>query len=103
MTKCKTFTGSAVKGLSIAMFSGLEMLDGAPCTLPSSWEGDWYESDVGRVTITTNGVSTKGTCVDADHNFYLLRNRLISIQFEHCNLVSTVQIPQLSELYRCLV
>ena len=55
------------------------MLGGASCALPVSWHGDWYESDVGRVTITTTDISSKGTCVDNDHDFYLLENRLISI------------------------
>jgi len=63
------------------MFSGLEMLGGSSCMLPVSWQGDWYESDVGRVTITATDVSTKGTCVDNDHNFYLLENRLISMSY----------------------
>jgi len=55
------------------------MLGGLSCTLPISWQGDWYESDVGRVTITTTDVSTKGTCVDTDHNFFLLENRSVSV------------------------
>jgi len=63
--------------LLIATFLGLEMLASSTCRLPISWQGDWYESDVGRVTITSTDVSTKGTCVDMDHNFYLLENRLI--------------------------
>ena len=57
------------------MFAGLEVAGVPSCTLPVSWQGDWYESDVGRVTITTTDVSTKGTCVDTDHNFYLFENR----------------------------
>jgi len=65
----------------VAMFSGLKTLGGPSCALPVRWHGAWYESDVGRVTITTTDISTKGTCVDADHNFYLLENRLVSISF----------------------
>jgi len=71
----------AVNSVSIAMFSGLEMLGGSSCRLPVVWHGDWYESDVGRVTITTTDVSTKGTCVDTDHNFYLLENRLMAMPY----------------------
>jgi len=67
--------------LMVAMFSGLKMLGGSSCALPVSWQGDWYESDVGRVTITTTNISTKGTCVDTDHNFYLLENRLVSLSY----------------------
>jgi len=73
------------------MFLGLDTLAGSSCTLPVSWQGDWYESDVGRVTITTSDVSSKGTCVDTDHNFYLLENRLILTPFSHfrqCRLIS---------------
>jgi len=54
------------------------MLGGSSCTLPVSWQGNWYESDVGLITITASDINTKGTCIDTDHNFYLLENRLTS-------------------------
>jgi len=47
----------------------------ADCTMPSEWRGTWFEAGVGDVTITANGMPSKGECVDNVNDYYLLDNR----------------------------
>ncbi|ODM93446.1 hypothetical protein Ocin01_13236, partial [Orchesella cincta] len=45
------------------------------CHLPSHWEGNWFQSGVHQtITITRNTINTKGRCVEADGEKYLVYN-----------------------------
>ena len=45
--------------------------------MPNEWRGTWFEAGVGDVTITANGVPSKGECVDNVNDYYLLDNRCV--------------------------
>lgn len=45
------------------------------CEFPANWQGTWFESGVGDVTVTSRNISRKGFCLENVDNFYLLENQ----------------------------
>jgi len=62
----------------IRFFSRRVSADGR-CSFPAEWHGNWFGSHDGDVTITSSLFSTKGTCVDRKHDFFLIENKLVGI------------------------
>ena len=59
------------------------------CLFPVDWRGDWFQSGLGIVTMTTRNISLKGECVQMEHEYYLLRNRQVEfISFEKVSSLS---------------
>jgi len=45
------------------------------CSFPAEWRGNWFGSHDGDVIITFSSFSTKGTCIERKHDFFLVDNK----------------------------
>jgi len=48
------------------------------CEFPPAWRGDWYQSKLGEITISSTEISYKGICFEHHGDFYVMENRFIA-------------------------
>src|SRR6218665_1785973 len=48
---------------------------GLPCRFSQEWRGRYFQSGLGEIIIRDNVITTKGTCIEQDRDYYLFDNR----------------------------
>ena len=51
---------------------------GPRCKFPVEWRGRYYQSGLGEINVRESYLTTKGTCVEQERDYFFFYNRLIS-------------------------
>ncbi|XP_064605264.1 uncharacterized protein LOC135470328 isoform X2 [Liolophura sinensis] len=75
--------------IALVLLDTVYFVMGSGCSFPPEWQGDWYQNALGDVRITTNEISSLGTCVQNVDSKYLVKSSSGHYDDQDC--------------YRCLV
>lgn len=53
----------------------MSLFAGLPCRFSQEWRGRYFQSGLGEIIILDNVITTKGTCIEQDRDYYLFDNR----------------------------